>query len=101
MSNSKTNLTFPRLRWPYYWCIEVGSSDVYVGIKRRWLRIFTTSIGWTHCDYIRHQGVLADSHFIELENRAVKLAEQVNPARDVRYQLRQLRRPVPIQIKKR
>lgn len=92
-ANDQLYLRLPKIRWPYYWCIEVGNSQMYYGTKRRFLLVFPTSICWKNNAYINHKGEVTQAMLDEVEERARELAKQVNPARDV---LKQMRKKVRI-----
>lgn len=99
--NDQLYLRLPQIRWPYYWCIEVGKTSMYYGTKRRFLLLFSTSISWRNNAYINHKGEVTQAMLDEVEVRARELAQQVNPARDVLKQLRraQIRSVSTVRVK--
>jgi hypothetical protein len=98
-------LRLPFVGWPYYWCLEVRQNYIYVGVKRRWMFLFTTALSWKVSEAVEHKGHLTQDALNEIEGKAQEMAKQVNPVRDVLKQFRREVNVVPlpgmtIQIKK-
>lgn len=91
---------FPEIPYPYYWRVEVGEQRLYLGIKKRPFGLFKNAISWTTHDSLPHSGMLTEGLIQMMQERAEKVAEQLNPRKDLLNALRRVPTNVPVQLKK-